>query len=219
MIKIDDKLITDIKLGEQPVIEVYKGEERVWGGVLWNQMIYNGNFAEGLTGYNNPEGVVPRVEDNVLIMYNDPDIVPNNGSISYSANVAKNYIKHDDKLLVMIDCKRDGGTATSILQMTIYGKITYLSKVPTEDWQRYYMFLKATSLEDATSSSISGMIYNRARGYTWYYKNFMVFNLTLMYGKGREPNTLEEFLADYKKWFGKELEYEEYCTGRWLDIK
>ena len=63
------------------------------------------------------------------------------------------------------------------------------------------------------------MIYSRDKNTTKHYKNFMIFNLTLMYGEGREPNTLEEFLSDYKKWFGKELEYEEYCEGKWLDIK
>lgn len=41
----------------------------------------------------------------------------------------------------------------------------------------------------------------------------MLFDLTLIYGAGNEPTTPEQFEADYQRWFGKPLEYEEYDEG------
>lgn len=217
MIKLGDKPITDIRIGDKPVLEVYKGEERVWGGVCWNQLIIDGNFTEGLSGYNNAVGVEASVENNILTLYNNPNITPNNGSLGIR-NGGLNLIDYNHKLLLMIDAKRSEGSQRDISQITTFGVITYLRDDYTDDWKRYHMFFRAPSKEDADSTSCSGMIYNREKDSTAYYKNFMLFNLTLMYGEGREPNTLEEFLSDYKKWFGKELEYAEYCRGEWLDI-
>lgn len=41
----------------------------------------------------------------------------------------------------------------------------------------------------------------------------MVFDLTLIYGAGNEPSTVAQFEADYERWFGKPLTYEEYDAG------
>lgn len=40
-----------------------------------------------------------------------------------------------------------------------------------------------------------------------------LIDLTLIYGAGNEPSTPEEFEADYERWFGKPLSYEEYDEG------
>lgn len=40
-----------------------------------------------------------------------------------------------------------------------------------------------------------------------------IFDLTLIYGTGNEPTTVEQFENDYQKWFGKPLTYEEYDSG------
>ena len=40
-----------------------------------------------------------------------------------------------------------------------------------------------------------------------------VIDLTLIYGAGNEPETPEQFEADYERWFGKPLSYEEYDEG------
>lgn len=39
------------------------------------------------------------------------------------------------------------------------------------------------------------------------------FDLTLIYGAGKEPTTVEQFESDYQRWFGHQLEYEEYDEG------
>lgn len=41
----------------------------------------------------------------------------------------------------------------------------------------------------------------------------MVVDLTIIYGAGNEPTTPEQFEADYERWFGKPLSYEEYDEG------
>lgn len=40
-----------------------------------------------------------------------------------------------------------------------------------------------------------------------------LFDLTLIYGTGKEPTTAEQFEADYQRWFGKPLTYEPYDAG------
>ena len=52
-------------------------------------------------------------------------------------------------------------------------------------------------------STIGGIVIN----------DVQLFDLTLIYGTGNEPSTAEQFEADYQRWFGKPLEYEEYDEG------
>lgn len=52
-----------------------------------------------------------------------------------------------------------------------------------------------------------------------YIKNFMFFDLTLIYGAGNEPDTPEQFEADYQQWFGKPLTYEPYNAGELIPVK
>lgn len=50
-------------------------------------------------------------------------------------------------------------------------------------------------------------------GDSWWFDKPMLFDLTLIYGAGNEPTTSEQFEADYERWFGKPLTYEEYDAG------
>jgi len=45
------------------------------------------------------------------------------------------------------------------------------------------------------------------------YDNLMLIDLSIIYGLGNEPATVDEFEADYFKWFGKPLTYEAYDAG------
>lgn len=49
--------------------------------------------------------------------------------------------------------------------------------------------------------------------------NILVFDLTLIYGAGNEPETAEEFEEDYFKWYGKPLSYEAYDEGSLRSVK
>lgn len=51
------------------------------------------------------------------------------------------------------------------------------------------------------------------------FKDIMLIDLTLIYGEGNEPSTPEQFEEDYRKWFGKSLEYEEYDEGSIRSVK
>jgi len=44
-------------------------------------------------------------------------------------------------------------------------------------------------------------------------EDIMFIDLTLIYGAGNEPTTVAQFEADYERWFGKPLSYEEYDEG------
>lgn len=48
---------------------------------------------------------------------------------------------------------------------------------------------------------------------------FACIDLTLIYGAGNEPSTPEQFEADYFKWFGKPLTYEEYDAGSLCSVQ
>ena len=45
----------------------------------------------------------------------------------------------------------------------------------------------------------------------FYINNVNFIDLTAIYGEGNEPTTVEQFKADYKSWFGKDLDYEPYA--------
>ena len=47
----------------------------------------------------------------------------------------------------------------------------------------------------------------------------MLSDLTLIYGEGNEPTTVEQFEDDYKQWFGKPLTYEPYNEGELIPVK
>ena len=50
-------------------------------------------------------------------------------------------------------------------------------------------------------------------------KNLVCFDLTLIYGAGNEPTSVEQFEADYQRWFGKPLTYEPYDVGSLRNVK
>lgn len=75
--------------------------------------------------------------------------------------------------------------------------ITYLTVIPSH---KYYL----SCLYVSANPTISGGI---------IVDNKMLIDLTLIYGAGNEPATPEEFEADYERWFGKPLSYEEYDEG------
>lgn len=74
-----------------------------------------------------------------------------------------------------------------------------------------HMFTAAPTL----NSRIFFMKYSgyKVVGDSWYFDKPMLFDLTLIYGAGNEPTTVTQFEADYQRWFGKPLTYEEYDAG------
>lgn len=47
---------------------------------------------------------------------------------------------------------------------------------------------------------------------------FQLIDLTLIYGARNEPTSVEQFEADYKRWFGKPLTYEPYDAGSFRNV-
>lgn len=78
------------------------------------------------------------------------------------------------------------------------------------------------ALSTAVQSGNSLLIYqdNRASGWDEItIINPHLFDLTLIYGEGNEPTTVEQFEDDYKQWFGKPLTYEPYNAGELIPVK
>lgn len=71
------------------------------------------------------------------------------------------------------------------------------------------------------STGLSETINIVCSGYTSgdFYGYMSLFDLTLIYGAGNEPTTVEQFEADYEKWFGKPLTYEPYNAGELIPTK
>lgn len=83
--------------------------------------------------------------------------------------------------------------------------------LPTGGWARSSYIINYTSTEDLnltfrSSNAEVGTAYQIDRRIQW-------LDLTLIYGSGNEPSTPEEFEADYVRWFGKPLTYEDYDAG------
>lgn len=53
----------------------------------------------------------------------------------------------------------------------------------------------------------------------FYVKDYVVIDLTLMFGAGNEPTNAADFEADYLRWFGKPLAYEDYNPGELISVK
>jgi len=51
------------------------------------------------------------------------------------------------------------------------------------------------------------------------YNEPILYDLTLIYGAGNEPTSVEQFEADYQRWFGKTLTYEPYDAGSLRNVK
>lgn len=68
---------------------------------------------------------------------------------------------------------------------------------------------------------LSSGIFTDGDGHKYYVSttNKTAYDLTLIYGAGNEPSTEAEFEADYLKWFGKPLSYEDYDAGSLKSVK
>lgn len=196
----------DIANGLAEVVGV-KGESRAW-----NQLVKNGNFKDGIEGWNIIDGAEATVENGALTF---PSLgVSGNNRI---VQIFTNDIVPSHKYITLFEGKKDDLDA--VVGATIYVNGVGDSVLITSDsWKKYAKFFFDSG--QVTAGSINGIyLINGLSNGNAYFRNIQLFDLTLIYGAGKEPSTPEQFEADYQRWFGKALTYEEYDSGSIRNVK
>jgi hypothetical protein len=215
--------IMDIRYGENPTMEdqefMYRqtaggtlvGEsidkayiERIKGNtVALNQLVQNGNFADGTTGWiarqsggltaSNGVGSILKKSASNNNIYNRVNIINGN----------KYYFK--------VRVVRANATTTISAREEMYSGLNryitefrqagVVSLIKSFDINAKYLTFNTN---DETLDIDEEMC---------AFTDIVLIDLTLIYGAGNEPETVEEFEADYERWFGKPLSYEEYDEG------
>lgn len=133
---------------------------------------------------------------------------PTSASITTKVYVQERYANH--KYLILVDI-------LSSYEMHYYcylqnGSHADLGNVPKDKWTKCRVIKSLTANVNSGIRIQPAIVINDA-DYTYSVKNYMLIDLTLIYGEGNEPTTPEQFERDYKLWFGKELTFEPYDKG------
>lgn len=172
-------------------IENIKGQS-----IAWNQLVQNGNFANGVVNWVKQEPTSSASVSNKVITITNPS--GKDAALYY--NVVQKNPTEGHVFLSRVSCYRSKANTAYSMNFSSGSAIT--KNINT--WENLYIIAKVSTGNNANVQI------NLRDG---QYKNCMVFNLTLIYGIGNEPTTLEQFEADYQRWFGRTLEYEEYDAG------
>ena len=141
-------------------------------------------------------------------------------SVTGQANQTIKYIRQQElsvaanhRLLIILDAKSDGITESPVRLFTSYNNgaagtnvISHQTFIGNGEYNRMF------SLVSNPNGFKNIILYysTGAEEVTFYYKNFQIFDLTLMFGEGNEPATVEEFEAIFP------APYYEYNAGELL---
>ena len=171
--------------------------------VAWNQLISNGDFSKGTTKWTVDSGATMDTSSGVCVVTSSSTLKGIQHTITLVAG-HKYFLKFSHK--------------SNVANKTIHvylGTTSLNYDVPiTTNWGNYTKIYSNSSL---TSTYL--WIRNVSANVSMSIDNVMLFDLTLIYGKGNEPTTTDAFEADYFKWFGKPLTYEAYNTGTLKPVK
>ena len=177
--------------------------------IAWNQLIQNGNFSNGTTGWS-------------ATGYASFSVANGTGEV-HSTNTTANA--------------KTASKFVSSMNLTVGHKYFISSeiKVSDESVNAFVGFAKSSNASVGITDRIQSLNFTKAQTIVElqntatrfdlrldnsaaidtvaYFKNVMLIDLTLLYGSGNEPTTAEEFETDYQNWFGKKLTYEPYSAG------
>lgn len=172
--------------------------------VAWNQLVKNGNFANGTNDWNPLNGDMSIDADGSL-----KGVQTGNASGGIFLNTDKQDYTQNHKYYISFVAKGGpvvagfrqgtnvGGNPYNSIDSTEYKKLSYISS-PANKNDFFGIAVGTSQFPIGTTANI---------------KQVQLIDLTLIYGEGKEPTTGQEFEADYQRWFGKPLEYEEYDEG------
>ena len=171
--------------------------------IVWNQLVRNGNFADGNTWWNSSAVVVN-----------------NEATVTYASGYAQmqlfNHVKKisGHKYFIRGSFKWSNVSGVSVFRHVWYGgsnlSTSLQSKLPSENNKWVNISFIATVNVDDNSGEFN-FLYNFSSsavvGDTFTARNIFCVDLTLMFGAGNEPATPEEF----EKMFP--LDYYDYNAG------
>ena len=174
------------------------------GMINWNQLVENGNFSDGTTGWSNTSAQTSlSAQDNVLKI----DFV--NTTTSKKKNARRSFnAPNGHKMFVSFDARFSGSTSTYFLlsfsTSSDNGDKRTGVNIKDNEWTTEQNIL--TMDADYTVLTI-GTNSSTASGDYAEYRNVFVCDLTAMFGAGNEPATVADFIALFPK------SYYEYNAG------
>jgi hypothetical protein len=170
--------------------------------IVWNQLVQNGNFADGATGWTYPSDAAVSVADGVITLNLDAS-----GS-TQQLNLTKSnfpYVTgHKYFILAFVKCNNastqvalipTGTTADGYVSAAYYANWTPVAMIWTRVGTSASLQVRGNNATDP-SADIDFSV-----------KYFMCIDLTLEFGAGNEPATIAEFQALYP------LLYYAYTAG------
>lgn len=171
--------------------------------VAWNQLVRNGNFADGTTGWSTNNV-------NVTILNNTASVTTTGSNVEIFLTDAIGFINGHKYYLSSVT----GGNTGFELGILINNSWPIKLANNGTTSRKSGIFTASTSI----NTNIQYRRFNTDDGTVATISNTILIDLTLIYGAGNEPSTPEAFEADYMKLFGKPLSYEAYDEGSLIPV-
>lgn len=184
----------------------YSAKEIKGKTLVWNQLIVNGNLSNGTNGWSRSGSSTILASNGVLTV-----TITATPTSNYTGYVAKPFSKtsgHKYYFHVEVNVPHDGRfilDTNSEIQTQLYD-------VSANKWE------KLSSIASAVRDGLSGFLFPRelsdgyVSGDSFKIRNYYVIDLTLMFGAGNEPATVEEFESMFP------LPYYDYNPGELISF-
>lgn len=183
--------------------------ERIKGKTLvFNQLVQNGNFANGTTGWTGASATISA--ENGVCTVTCTSIPEVNYGYRITHNVGA-LPPIGNKVLIVADVYCDVATRIGFVSggTVLTGSTT---DVPAQAWTRKTYFVTNQAFGDYGLGITVNKNNIPSVGFEFKVKNIQSFNLTQMFGAGDEPATVEEFRAMFP------LEYYAYNPGELISF-
>ena len=170
--------------------------------LVWNQLAKNGNFADGTTNWSALNGTISASNGIVSFTCNSVPVD------TYSLRVTQTFASLKHKYLIRYEIKPAHDTKT---QATLYDNPTSVN-ISGGVWNRA-SFILANSGEGTRLSLWLDVNKTSAVDDVTRVRNITLIDLTLMFGAGNEPTSVEEFEAMFP------LPYYDYNAGEIISNK
>ena len=172
--------------------------------LVWNQLVHNGNFADGTTGWT--VGFGTRSADGNILTYSVTE--PTN-SPCITQGSFPDIVNHKYLFAAEFNYStKPTSTQTGFLGIGgYYGPNWRIQDIVPNSWFRVSGIVTSTGLSPTKDLRIYLRTTGMSVGDTVQLKNIVAFDLTLMFGAGNEPSTVEEFEAMFP------LSYYPYNAG------
>lgn len=197
-------------IGLKDYYEYYSGKLINYGGfsVKWNQLVQNGDFSDGVDGWNIRQGGSAVISTSDGIEIECKSGISVQSSLNKGSVVVRNHTYYIDFKVKKNDC-----AITSVdfyfshQSSPIYNfNPLILRAIPTTSWQTFKTIAKTLDVDDIGGIQFYPVGYTNDQGDRWYVKDVNLIDLTLMFGAGNEPDL---------DWCNKYLsrDYYDYCPA------